>query len=181
MISTDSKPIRSLKVVSSVCVALALQVGGCSSKDAPASKPVVTATRAPTSPGQRSITEPASWSFPAVIESARAIGPHNVEGRPFDQRGLAYAPEELDALPVATMSAQELQKYADIVTHAYPDAVFRQVPASCKESSLDQINATAVAGIAYVSLHAIDPGTRENAARCLEEVQERRRARQSAR
>ena len=181
MIPTDTKPIRALKVKSFACVALALQVAGCGSKDAPASTPVVTGTRAPTSSSQRLITEPASWSFPDVIESARLIAPRNVEGRPFDRRGLVYAPEELDALPVATMSAQELQKYADIVTHAYPDAVFRQIPASCKEPSLDQINASAVAGIAYVSLHAIDPAARERAARCLAEVQERRKARQSAR
>lgn len=75
---------------------------------------------------QNSIPEPSSWLFPDVIESARTISPRNVEGRIFNQFGLAYSLEELEALPVATMTPQELQKYADIVTHAYPDAVFRQ-------------------------------------------------------
>jgi hypothetical protein len=121
---------------------------------------------------QNPIPEPRSWSFPDVIESARAISPRNVEGRTFNQFGLAYSLEELNALPVATMTPQELQKYADIVTHAYPDAVFRQTPASCKELPIDQINTTSIANVAYVSLHAIVPATRERAANCLRELQE---------
>jgi hypothetical protein len=69
------------------------------------------------------------------------------------------------------MSAQELQKYADIVTHAYPDAVSRQIPASCKEIPIEGMNPTAVAGVAYVSLHAIEPATRGRATTCLGEIQ----------
>jgi hypothetical protein len=171
--------VRSMQVMGFACLALALECAGCSGKDAPTAKPVVTGTLALPPSAQRSIPEPASWSFPDVIESARAISPRNVEDRAFDQAGLAYTPEELNALPVATMSPLQLQRYADIVTHAYPDAVFQQTPASCKDPSLDQINATAVAGIAYVSLHAVDPVVRERAAVCLREVQERRRTLQS--
>lgn len=137
-------------------------------KDAPPAVPVTTPIRSDT---QQTIPEPLSWSFPNVIESARAICPRNIEGRKFDQFGLAYPNKNLESLPVATMLPMELQKYADIVTHAYPDAVFRQFPASCKEIPIEKINATAVAGVAYISLHAIDPATRKRAETCLKEVQ----------
>ena len=119
------------------------------------------------------IPEPDSWSFPEVIESARAISPENIEGRPFDQFGMAYSSGVLKELPIASMTAQELQKYADIVTHAYPDAVFKSVPASSKEISLDKMNETTFANIAYISLHAINPDTRFKAAEFLREFQER--------
>jgi hypothetical protein len=119
------------------------------------------------------IPEPATWAFPDIIESARKRTPRNVEGRLFNQFGLVYSLEELEKLPIETMAPKDLQKYADIVTHAYPDAVFRQFPASCKEISLKQLNETTIAGIAYVSLNAIDPGTRERAANCLREIQKR--------
>lgn len=134
---------------------------------------------------QNSIPEPSSWLFPDVIESARAISPRNVEGRIFNQFGLAYSLEELEALPVATMTPQELQKYADVVTHAYPDAVFRQrlfasPISSCKEIPIDKMNTTSIANAAYISLHAIVPATRERAANCLRELQELWRDRKSA-
>jgi tetratricopeptide (TPR) repeat protein len=129
---------------------------------------------------QNPIPEPSSWLFPDVIESARLISPRNVEGRIFNQFGLAYSLEELEALPVATMTPQELQKYADIVTHAYPDAVFRPIADSCKELPVEQMNTTAVANLAYVSLHAIVPATREKAANCLRELQGRWKDRDSA-
>lgn len=119
------------------------------------------------------IPEPATWDFPDIIESARKITPRNVEGRLFNQFGLVYSLEELKSLTVETMSPEDLQKYADIVTHAYPDAVFRQLPASCKEISLKQMNETSIANIAYVSLNAIDIGIREKAANCLREIQKR--------
>jgi hypothetical protein len=108
-----------------------------------------------------------------VIESARAISPRNIEGKNFNESGLVYSTETLESLPIASMQPDELQKYADIVTHAYPDAVFKQVPGSCKEFSLEETNETFVAGLAYISLHAIDPATREKAAACLKEVQAR--------
>ena len=119
------------------------------------------------------IPEPATWAFPDVIESARKITPRNSEGLLFDKYGLAYSPEVLNKLPLGTMSPEDLQKYADIVTHAYPDAVFRNFPASCKEISLKNINETTLAGIAYVSLNAIEPRTRERAAKCFREIQKR--------
>ncbi|TLM64573.1 MAG: hypothetical protein FDZ69_11600 [Deltaproteobacteria bacterium] len=118
-----------------------------------------------------SIPEPTTWEFPGVIESARALSPRNIEGREFNRFGLAYSTRELDSLPVATMSAQDLQKYADIVTHAYPDAVFRQVGDSCKELPVESLNETTIAGIAYISFHAIEPITRQKAAKCLADIQ----------
>lgn len=134
-------------------------------------------TPAPATLASGKLPEPSSWSFPDVVESARAITPRNVEGRVFNQFGLAYSTQELDALPVATMSADELQKYADIVTHAYPDAVFRQIPASCNDVSLDGMNTTAVAGIAFISIHAVELPTRQKATTCLGELQRRWKAR----
>ena len=119
------------------------------------------------------IPEPATWTFPDVIESARKISPRNVEGRLFNKFGLVYSSDELGNLPVAAMSSEDLQKYADIVTHAYPDAVYRQFPATCKKIPIKQMNETAIAGIAYVSLNAIDPDTREKAGICLREIQKR--------
>lgn len=123
------------------------------------------------------IPQPTSWSFPDVVESARKVATRNVEGREFNEFGLAYSTEELDAVPMATMSPEELQKYADIVTHAYPDAVFREIGNECEQTPVEQLNSTAVAGIAYVSLHAIESGTRAGAAQCLSSIQEKLRTR----
>src|SRR5512133_2171277 len=148
---------------------------GCSSDrgtpEAPEASRVASqapATKAP-------IPEPSSWSFPDVVESARKLAPRNVEGKEFDQFGVAYSLAELDSVPMATMPAGELQKYADIVTHAYPDAVFRQIAMDCKSTPVEGLNSTAVAGVAYVSLHAQDPETRRAADQCLSEIQRRLR------
>ncbi|MBN1904983.1 MAG: hypothetical protein JW927_07790 [Deltaproteobacteria bacterium] len=119
------------------------------------------------------LPEPATWAFPDVIECARKIAPRNIEGRIFDQLGLAYSRSEVKKLPIATMSSDDLQKYADIVTTAYPDAVFRQFPVSCKEIPIDQMNETSIANIAYVAHNAIDKSTRERAESCLKEIQKR--------
>lgn len=113
------------------------------------------------------IPEPGSWSFPAVIESARKIAPQNIEGRNFDERGLAYPVAELDALKPSSVPPEELQKYADIVTYAYPDAVWRQVPLSCDVLPVEQLNTITIAGMAYVSLHAVRLETRNRVAACL--------------
>lgn len=73
------------------------------------------------------------------------------------------------------MDAQELQKYADIVTHAYPDAVARQIPDSLDSIPLESMNETTVAGLAYISINAKEPQTREKAKRNLLEIQARLR------
>ena len=117
------------------------------------------------------IPEPESWKFPDIVESARKISPRNVEGRLFNKFGLVYSSDELKKLALDTMPAEELQKYADIVTHAYPDAVYRQFPASCDELPVKKLNETSIAGVAYVSLNAIDADTREKAATCLKAIQ----------
>lgn len=120
------------------------------------------------------LPSPRSWQFPEVIEYARAISPRNLEGRAFNESGLAYPVEQLESLPVASMSPYELQKYADIVTHAFPDAAFvRALPLqSCREFSGDTLNTTALANVAYVSLQARIPSNREEASRCLKELQD---------
>ena len=117
---------------------------------------------------------PRSWQFPAVIESARTLSPRNLEGRAFDQSGLVYPLEQLDSLPVASLTASELQKYADIVTHAFPDAAFlRQVSVKgCGDFSADELNSTALANLAYISLQAKYPPNRAEAASCLKEFQD---------
>ncbi len=117
------------------------------------------------------IPEPESWKFPDIVESARKISPHNVEGRLFNKFGLVYSSDELKKLALDAMHPEELQKYADIVTHAYPDAVYRQFPASCEEIPVKQLNETAIAGVAYVSLNAIAVDTRDKAAVCLKVIQ----------
>lgn len=98
----------------------------------------------------------------------RKIAPKNIEGRPFDEFGLAYPTDELDRLQVADMSVAELQRYADIVTHAYPDAVFKAQPFDCSTISLESLNSTALASIASVSRHAAVPETRERARNCAD-------------
>ncbi len=72
---------------------------------------------------ESAILKPDSWSFPKVIESARKIRPSNTKGKPFNQFGLVYSPEQVSILKLSALKAHDLQKYADIVTHAYPDAV----------------------------------------------------------
>jgi hypothetical protein len=117
------------------------------------------------------IPEPESWKFPDIVESARKISPRNVEGKLFNTFGLVYSSDELKKLPLDTMPPEELQKYADIVTHAYPDAVYRQFPVSCEELPVKKLNETSVAGVAYVSIHANDPDTRKKATVCLKVIQ----------
>ena len=120
---------------------------------------------------EETIPMPESWAFPQVIESARSISPNNVEGKPFNQSGLVYTADELGKLPLSSMTDEELQKYADIVTHAYPDAVARGFPPSCDDLPVEKLNETAVAGLAYVSIHALNQNTRSNAAACLVVIQ----------
>lgn len=147
-----------------------------------AQEPVATpGGQSASAPKQGAIPEPNSWSFPAVVESARAIASRNVEGREFDRFGLAYSLPELQAVRVGRLPAQDLQRYADIVVHAYPDAVFRQITTSCSQAPVESLNTGAVAGVAYVSLHAIDPATRQKAAECLAEIQTRLKSQQPAR
>ena len=117
------------------------------------------------------IPEPESWSFPDVIESARKIAPNNLEGRPFNKFGLSYSREVLGGLNVSAMSAKELQNYADIVAHAYPDAVSKQLPRSCDDVPIDQVNETSLAGIAFVSINAVNEETRIWAKECLSIIQ----------
>jgi hypothetical protein len=115
---------------------------------------------------------PESWSFPQVVESAREISPNNIEGKPFNQFGLVYSSEFLAKLELSSMSAEELQKYADIVTHAFPDAVAKDIPESCNEIKAENLNETAIAGLAYISINALNQDTRIKAANCLIIVQE---------
>lgn len=122
---------------------------------------------------EKEIPRPDSWAFPDIVESARAISPTNLEGRPFNQFGMAYSTSELEKLNVVDMSAEKLQVYADIVTHAYPDAVFEQMPGSCAAFPLDQFNETAIAGMAYISIHAVEEGNRKRARECLLNIQHR--------
>lgn len=151
--------------------ALVSAIGGCRGAEPTQVESAKNASNVSAPSGRESIPQPPSWSFPQVIESARAIAPRNIEGRPFDQYGLAYSRDVLTALPIKEMPATELAKYADIVTHAYPDAVARQLPSSCKGVPANQMNETSVANIAYISLHATDPAARARTRACLEEVQ----------
>ena len=117
---------------------------------------------------------PRSWQFPAVIESARTLSPRNLEGRAFDQSGLAYPLEQLVSLQVEGLTASELQKYADIVTHAFPDAAFLRAVSfkGCGDVSADELNPTALANAAYISLQAKIPTNRAEAASCLKQLQD---------
>ncbi len=122
---------------------------------------------------EENIASPASWSYPEVIDSARAINPKNIEGLPFDQFGLAYTFSDLAKLKFSSMSADQLQKYADIVTHAYPDAIAMQLPDACDELPVEQMNETAIAGLAYVSINAVKKETRTKVKKCFEIVQKK--------
>lgn len=119
------------------------------------------------------IPEPESWSFPQVVDSARKLSPKNLEGKAFNEFGLAYSREELSRLNVSRMTPEKLQKYADVVTHAYPDAVGRSIPCNCSSIPIETLNETSVAGIAFVSLNAIEESTRQCAKACLIIVQSR--------
>ena len=120
---------------------------------------------------EESVLEPESWSFPEVVEHARKISPNNTEGKSFNQFGLVYSPEEMASLKLSSLPAEELQKYADIVTHAYPDAVAKQTPEQCDNLQVKKLNETAVAGVAYVSINAMSPRARKLASECLEAIQ----------
>jgi len=119
----------------------------------------------------QNVPEPSSWSFPGVIESARLLAPVNVEGKTFNRFGLVYSMEAYSSLDLASMPASDLQKYADIVTHAYPDAVSRKLPSDCSSIPLYKLNGASVAGLAYVSIHALQQATRQKAASCFDVIQ----------
>ncbi|GLQ71690.1 hypothetical protein [Vibrio penaeicida] len=115
--------------------------------------------------------EPPSWDFPYVTEAAYEISPHNLEGRPFNSDGLAYTHEELEALPVKNMTSEQLQNYADVVTHAFPDATYQSVPESCEDISAESLNETSLANVAYISIQAVEKATRDSARSCLATLQ----------
>lgn len=117
------------------------------------------------------IPSPETWSFPQVIESARKVSPKNIEGLVFNQFGLAYSNADLSKLDLASMTANEMQKYADIVTHAYPDAIAKQYPDSCNDLPVNELNETAIAGIAYVSINATKDKNKNKAKTCLAIIQ----------
>ena len=58
---------------------------------------------------ETTIPTPPSWSFPQVIESARAITPNNIEGKLFNRFGLVYASVELKKLTLSNMLAKDLK------------------------------------------------------------------------
>ncbi len=116
--------------------------------------------------------EPRSWSFPAIVEHAREINQTNIEGKPFNRYGLAYSSEELDSITLSELDPKELQNYADIVTHAFPDAVAKRLPTDCSSIAVEELNQTAVAGIAYISINAIGEQTKRDAENCLKIVQQ---------
>lgn len=119
------------------------------------------------------IPEPESWTFPGVIESAKKVAPKNIEGRAFDRFGLAYPFAEYKSLDLASLSIDELQKYADVVTYAYPDAVSMRTPEDCSGIPLKKVNAATIGGMAYISNHAIRKSSREKALKCLLVIQKR--------
>lgn len=122
-----------------------------------------------------SIPEPDSWKFPSVVESARKIAPKNIEGRAFDRFGLAYPLAKYKTLDFASLSVDELQKYADVVAYAYPDAVSKRTPDDCSGIPLDKVNAASAGAMAYISTHAVLPSSREKSLKCLLVIQERLR------
>jgi hypothetical protein len=113
------------------------------------------------------ILQPESWSFPEVVESARKICPKNLEGITFNEFGLAYTSEQVSKLDFSRMRPEKLQNYADIVTHAYPDAVGAQLSCNCSSIPIESLNETAIAGIAHVSINAKNEKVRTCAKACL--------------
>jgi hypothetical protein len=139
------------------------------------------ASRAPTSAVATSsapveVPEPPSWMFPEVVTAARARCPKNIEGLRFDEHGLAYTTREIDELPVLSMTPEQLQRYADVVTYAYPDASFRRGTPDCDAVPLEYVQSSALANLAFMSLNAVLPETREQASRCLQRLIERLRS-----
>lgn len=115
--------------------------------------------------------EPPSWDFPYVTEAAYEISPRSLEGRPFNNDGLAYTHEELEALPVKSMAPEQLQNYADVVTHAFPDATYQSVPENCEDIPAESLNETSLANVAYISMQAVEKATRDSAKNCLVTLQ----------
>ena len=109
--------------------------------------------------------EPSSWRFPDVVVSALQTSPRNLEGIPFNDFGIAYNLDFLEGLVITELPIEELQKYADVVTHAYPDAVLMKsnIPSNCENMPSDQFNQTSLAGLAYISLNAISEENRTTA------------------
>lgn len=105
-----------------------------------------------------------------IIESARKITPKNIEGETFNEFGLVYPKGSITLEQIKAMSAEQLQKYADIVIHAYPDAISKQLPLSCKEIPISRLNEASIAGIAYISLNAVEEESRMHAKECLKEI-----------
>ncbi|MEC8080975.1 MAG: hypothetical protein VX148_05780 [Pseudomonadota bacterium] len=122
---------------------------------------------------KNNIPQPESWSFPQVIYSALKIAPTNIEGRPFNKFGLAYPLSKYSSLDLASLPLDELQKYADVVTYAYPDAISRRFSEDCSGVPLSKVNAVSLGGMAYVSNHAVQKSAREKSLKCFTVIQER--------
>ena len=118
---------------------------------------------------------PPSWAMPALIEHAREKSPNNIEGQPFNKIGLVDTYPPLSHRDLYDMEAIQLQKYADIVTHAYTDAVAEQLPDSLESIDIQTLNQTSIANISYISINASKQKIRLSAKSILNAIQQKLR------
>jgi hypothetical protein len=119
------------------------------------------------------IPEPKSWSYPEINEYAKEITPTNIEGKPFNMLGRVYSSFDEKRIDSSSASANELQKYATAMYHAFPDAMARKLPKPCDDHYPANIAFDYISGLAFISLNAIEKGNRDWAKRCLETIQEK--------
>lgn len=117
---------------------------------------------------------PESFSFSQIVAKSVARVPRNALGWEFDSSGMVIGPETVDQAVeefvrhgnMDRCRVQNMSAYADVVTHAWPDAAAEM---SCRDLVLPpDANAQAICNLAYVAIYAEVPKHRVWANGCLD-------------
>lgn len=115
------------------------------------------------------IRKPSTWEFPYILDEAFSIVDRwNIADR-FDRKsGMSIACKTANNPDLKKMPWNELQYFADVITHAFPDAVLLSMIKTWGENPyLTNLNITAVGNLAFISNNARSPYNRNSAKRFL--------------
>lgn len=115
------------------------------------------------------IRKPSTWEFPHIINEAFQLVDHWGIGDRFDRKsGMSNACKTANNPDFKKMPWNELQYFADVITHAFPDAVLlSMIEAWGENPHMTNLNKTAVGNLAFISNNARVPDNRKSAKRFL--------------
>lgn len=117
--------------------------------------------------------QPAAHDFGTMLAEALKRTPKNAEGREFRRDGLPHhwmVAEKARKKFRTTRDVREMAKYADVVHVTFTDYMASTTPATVAPHEKRDLNATALANIAYVSLHATSEEHRTAFGKLLETI-----------